>query len=161
MRLRLQNWKLKGQKHPVPTCRTNGQNDVPHRLRTFRNTVRTIVIPRLATFRPHVVSPGLRACSECRSLRVCVPEFKPNKNQRRTKTRNAGLTLTVQKPSVTADHLSCTICTIGTCTIAVSGHFGRLRRNTTTNHSLKGSSRSAAGFQYRDNGRLVALDWSI
>ena len=101
--------------------------------------------------------PVCSACSECRSLRVCVPEFKPNKNQRRTLTRNAGLTLTVQKPSVTADHISLYNLYHRDMHHRRQWSFREITEEHYYESFLEGQFPFAREFQYRDNGRLVAL----
>lgn len=49
--------------------------------------------------------PECRACNECQSLRVDIGNFKPSKSQRKAKNRNSGVQLTVQRPTITDEHL--------------------------------------------------------
>ncbi len=56
-------------------------------------------------FGHHFFRPACAACVRCRSLRVCVPQFRPSKSQRRTLKRNAHIEVTVQRPSVSREHL--------------------------------------------------------
>lgn len=50
--------------------------------------------------------PLCRACSACRSLRVDVARFRPDRSQRRAAQANAGSTrLQIGPPAVTPDHL--------------------------------------------------------
>ncbi|HEV3237655.1 MAG TPA: arginyltransferase [Gemmataceae bacterium] len=50
--------------------------------------------------------PRCLACNQCRSLRVLVDRFRPNRSQRRNRQRNEGeITLEVGRPSVTEEKL--------------------------------------------------------
>lgn len=49
--------------------------------------------------------PVCAACSKCISLRVDVAAFEPSRSQRRARKANAGLTVTVQPPTVTEAHI--------------------------------------------------------
>ena len=101
--------------------------------------------------------PVCAACRECRSLRVCLPDFIPNKNQRRCLTRNAGLTLTIQQPTVSDEHISLYN------QYHLDMHHRRQWpcREITKDHYcesfLEGHFEFAREFQYRDNGRLIGL----
>ncbi|MFV0442914.1 MAG: arginyltransferase [Planctomycetaceae bacterium] len=53
----------------------------------------------------HFFRPQCPACRECRSLRVLVDEFRPSRSQRKTLSRNADVSVTVQRPTITADHI--------------------------------------------------------
>lgn len=101
--------------------------------------------------------PVCSACRECRSLRLCVPRFTPNKNQRRTFTRNAGLTLTVQKPSVTQEHVE--LYNRYHLDMHHRRHwpFREITKDQYCESFLEGQFPFAREFQYRNNGRLVAL----
>ena len=101
--------------------------------------------------------PMCAACRECRSLRVCIPVYTPNKNQRRCVTRNAGLTLLIQKPTVTDEHV----------TLYNRFHLDMHDRRQWPHREitkaqyyesfLEGQFTFAREFQYRDNGRLIGL----
>ena len=101
--------------------------------------------------------PVCAACRECRSLRVRLPDFVPNKNQRRCLTRNAGLTLTIQQPTVSDEHISLYN------QYHLDMHHRRQWpcREITKDHYcesfLEGHFEFAREFQYRDNGRLIGL----
>jgi arginyl-tRNA--protein-N-Asp/Glu arginylyltransferase len=49
--------------------------------------------------------PACPFCAKCRPLRVKLDEFKPSRSQRRVLRRNTHLEVTVQVPTVTADHV--------------------------------------------------------
>ena len=101
--------------------------------------------------------PVCAACRECRSLRVRLPDFVPNKNQRRCLTQNAGLTLTIQQPTVSDEHISLYN------HYHLDMHHRRqwpCRAITTDQYFesfLEGHFEFAREFQYRDNGRLIGL----
>lgn len=101
--------------------------------------------------------PMCAACQECRSLRVCIPEFAPNKNQRRCMTRNTALTLTIQKPTLSDEHISLYN------RYHLDMHDRRqwpFRATTEDQYAesfLEGHYSFSREFQYRDNGRLVGL----
>ena len=54
----------------------------------------------LTFFRPVCVG-----CAECRSLRIDVQRFEPNRSMRRTREMNIDLDVTLQKVSLSGDHL--------------------------------------------------------
>ncbi|MCH9649075.1 MAG: arginyltransferase [Deltaproteobacteria bacterium] len=49
--------------------------------------------------------PACASCSECRSLRVDVRAFQPNRSMQRTERRNRGLNMLVRRPTLTEAHL--------------------------------------------------------
>ena len=49
--------------------------------------------------------PDCQACGECRSLRVRVDDFRPNRSMRRTWDRNRDLRILLHRPSTSASHL--------------------------------------------------------
>lgn len=101
--------------------------------------------------------PVCSTCHECRSLRVCIPEFAPNKNQRRCMTRNAAIELTVQKPTISDEHIS----------LYNSYHldmhhrrqwpYREITEEQYEESFMEGHFSFSREFQYRDNGRLVGL----
>lgn len=50
--------------------------------------------------------PGCLACQECRSLRVDVAAFRPNRSMRRAWHKNRDLEVVVEPPSVSREHLA-------------------------------------------------------
>ncbi len=50
--------------------------------------------------------PSCARCSECRSLRVDVERFEPNRSMKRSLRRNRRLTMLVRRPTLTAAHLN-------------------------------------------------------
>lgn len=49
--------------------------------------------------------PECQACAECRSLRVSVEDFQPDRSMRRTARRNRDLRVQLARPGVTPEHL--------------------------------------------------------
>ncbi|MEM7307665.1 MAG: arginyltransferase [Planctomycetota bacterium] len=49
--------------------------------------------------------PACPRCSECRSLRIPVADFRPSRGQRRNPRGNAGVRVVVRRPTLTPDHL--------------------------------------------------------
>ena len=101
--------------------------------------------------------PVCAECHECRSLRVCIPEFIPNKNQRRCMTRNSAIELTVQEPTISDEHISLYN------SYHADMHHRRQWPHRVTTHDqyeesfLEGHFSFSREFQYRDQGRLVGL----
>ena len=101
--------------------------------------------------------PMCAACRECRSLRLCIPEYMPNKNQRRCVSRNAGLTLLIQKPTVSDEHVSLYN------RFHLDMHHRRqwphreITKDQYYESFLEGQFPFAREFQYRDGGQLIGL----
>lgn len=101
--------------------------------------------------------PVCPSCHECRSLRVSISEFAPNKNQRRSLSRNAAVKLTVQKPTISDEHIS----------LYNRYHLDMHHRRQWPHREitpeqyeesfLEGHFSFSREFQYRDNGQLVGL----
>lgn len=101
--------------------------------------------------------PACAACRACQSLRVRIPEFRPSRSQRRVRTQNSELTVTIHSPSVTEEHL------------ALHNDYHRdmhhrrqwpvreLTREQYTETFLDGDFSFSREFQYRHRGRLVGL----
>ena len=53
----------------------------------------------------HFFRPRCPVCTQCRSLRVLADEFQPTRSQRRILGKNSDVTVKVQTPAVTADHI--------------------------------------------------------
>jgi arginine-tRNA-protein transferase len=53
----------------------------------------------------HLFRPACPACVKCRSLRVDVTRFRPDRSQRRCLRRNQGTEVLFQRPTVTPDHV--------------------------------------------------------
>jgi arginyl-tRNA--protein-N-Asp/Glu arginylyltransferase len=101
--------------------------------------------------------PACSACSECCSLRVSLPQFKPNKNQRRSLSRNAHLTLTVQYPTVTEEHIQLYNLYHQDMHRRRQWPFRTITEDDYCESFLEGCLLFAREFQYRDGGRLVGL----
>ena len=54
----------------------------------------------------YIFRPKCPACSECRSLRVRVSDFRASKSQRRTVRKNHAISLKIQSPTITTQHLN-------------------------------------------------------
>jgi len=101
--------------------------------------------------------PVCAACQECRSLRVSIPEFKPNKNQRRCVSRNARLIMSVQKPSVSDEHISLYNRFHNDMHDRRQWPTREITEEQYYESFLEGNFSFSREFQYRDNGRLVGL----
>lgn len=101
--------------------------------------------------------PMCAACQECRSLRVIISDYRPNKNQRRSYARNAGLTLTVRKPSVTDEHIE--LYNRYHTDMHERRHWPsrEITKEQYYESFMEGNFTFAREFQYRDNGHLVGL----
>lgn len=53
----------------------------------------------------HVFRPACPRCDQCRSLRVDVSRFTPSKSQRRCLRRNGNVSVVIQRPTATAEHV--------------------------------------------------------
>jgi arginine-tRNA-protein transferase len=104
--------------------------------------------------------PACQACRACQSLRVCVPEFQPSRSQRRVLSRvkkSLDIKLQVRKPAATAEHIRLYNL------YHADMHERRqwpLRTIETREYSeafLDGDFSFAREFQYRLDGRLIAL----
>jgi arginine-tRNA-protein transferase len=56
-------------------------------------------------FGAHFFRPACATCRECRSLRVDVAAFQPNRSMRRTWAKNQDLSISLQQVSLRDDHL--------------------------------------------------------
>lgn len=54
----------------------------------------------------HFFRPRCADCLQCRSLRVVASEFQPSKSQRRILRRNADVSVVLQPPTVTPQHIA-------------------------------------------------------
>lgn len=96
-------------------------------------------------------------CRQCRSLRVKVAEFTPSRSQRRTLRRNAGVTVVVQAPTVTAEHVR----------LFNAYHADMHRRRGWPFHTIDARAywkgfigaewEFAREFLYYENGRLIGV----
>jgi len=69
-------------------------------------TFTTAVIQRgWRRFGNYYFYPICNGCSECKSLRIKVNEFKPSKSQRRVIRKNKDTKIFIQKPSITNSHI--------------------------------------------------------
>jgi arginyl-tRNA--protein-N-Asp/Glu arginylyltransferase len=53
---------------------------------------------------PFIYRPHCEQCQACRSIRLPVAQFSPNRSQKRAQTRHAQLTATVIEPCFSAEH---------------------------------------------------------
>lgn len=56
-------------------------------------------------FGTHVFRPACPLCRKCRPIRVVVDDFEPSKSQRRTLRKNEHISVTIQPPSVSREHV--------------------------------------------------------
>lgn len=130
--------------------------------RFFRGTIRELKYAEALRrgwrrFGLHMFRPACSACRMCRSLRVDPQRFVPSRSQRRTRKANAHLSVAVQRPTITDEHIEL---------------FNRYhadmrtrrgwRRNRTDVHDyyesfLAGDAPYAREFVYREGGRLVGV----
>ena len=101
--------------------------------------------------------PVCAACQECRSLRVSIPEYRPNKNQRRCFMSNASLTLVVQQPSVSDEHLALYNRYHNDMRERRKWPSREITKEQYYESFIEGDFPFAREFQYRDNGRLIGL----
>jgi arginine-tRNA-protein transferase len=104
--------------------------------------------------------PACKACTACQSLRVNVSDFKPTRSQRRIANRirqRQPIQLTVRKPTVTPEHLRLYN------RYHLDMHHRRqwphrqIGREEYAESFLAGNFGFAHEFQYREDGRLVAI----
>jgi arginine-tRNA-protein transferase len=101
--------------------------------------------------------PSCAACSACRSLRVTIPEFTASKSQRRVLAKTPALTLIVQKPTVSEEHIA----------LYNRYHLDMHQRRQWPFRSIDGTHyfdsfidghfSFAREFQYRHDGKLIGL----
>ena len=101
--------------------------------------------------------PECRTCNECQSLRVDIAGFKPSRSQRKAYNRNSDIELAVQRPTITAEHIE----------LYNAYHLDMQRRRDWPFREIdipqyheafiEGGFSFAREFQYRHNGRLIAL----
>lgn len=101
--------------------------------------------------------PACAACAECRSIRVSIAEFSPSRSQRRLLAKSPSYSVTVRRPSVSAEHLSLYN------RYHLDMHHRRqwpFREITSEQYAdsfLDGQFSFAREFQYRLDGKLVGL----
>lgn len=101
--------------------------------------------------------PVCRACDECRSLRIIIPDFKPTKSQRRIRNKNRDVELKICPVTVTDEHLDL----YNRYHLDMAERRGWPFREMTADQYaesfLEGGFPFSREFQYRLNGELVGL----
>lgn len=101
--------------------------------------------------------PVCRGCSECRSLRVNLPDFRPTKSQRRAASKNSDVELLVQAPTITDEHLELYNLYHQDMTERRGWTYREIDFDQYFESFVDGQWPFAREFQYRLNGRLVGL----
>lgn len=101
--------------------------------------------------------PACAACRACQSLRVQLGEFRATKSQRRCETQNADLTLVIQRPSVTREHIELYNQFHHDMHTRRGWPFREMDEQQYVESFLEGQFPFAREFQYRLHGRLVGL----
>ncbi|MEY3172190.1 MAG: hypothetical protein RLZZ436_103 [Planctomycetota bacterium] len=104
--------------------------------------------------------PACQLCRACQSLRVSVPEFQPSRSQRRVLTRvsrSLDIRLHVQKPSVTPEHIQLYNLYHSDMHDRRQWPLRQIERREYSEAFLDGDFSFAREFQYRLDGKLIAL----
>jgi leucyl-tRNA---protein transferase len=101
--------------------------------------------------------PVCAACHECRSIRVDLQNFRASKSQRRCRNRNTDLQLTVQRPTVTPEHLALYNDYHRDMQVRRAWPFHEINQDSYAEAFLEGNFPFSHEFQYRMNGKLVAV----
>lgn len=104
--------------------------------------------------------PACQGCRACQSLRVCVAEFQPSRSQRRVLARVAkslDIQLHVQPPSVTPEHLQLYNLYHADMHQRRQWPMRQIERREYAEAFIDGDFSFAREFQYRLNGKLIAL----
>lgn len=105
----------------------------------------------------YIFRPSCPTCSECRSLRVTVRDFRASKSQRRTIRKNQSISLRIQPPTITSKHID----------IFNRYHADMRKRRNWPDHQinaeeyyeafLRGEYPFEREFLYYSNDRLIAV----
>ncbi len=101
--------------------------------------------------------PACRSCSECRSLRVNINQFRPSKSQRRARNRNTNLTLQIQPPTITAEHINLYNAYHLDMHERRGWPYREIDEDQYFESFIDGEFAFSREFQYRRNDELVAL----
>lgn len=103
-------------------------------------------------FRPHCA-----ACSACQSLRVILPEFTASKSQRRILAKAPELTLSIQKPSLSDEHIQLYNRYHEDMHHRRQWPYREINEDHYFDSFIDGHFSFSREFQYRHNGKLIAL----
>ncbi|APZ93052.1 arginyltransferase [Fuerstiella marisgermanici] len=101
--------------------------------------------------------PVCANCCECQSLRVDINKFQPSKSQRRARNRNSDVVLTVQPLTITSEHLDLYNAYHLDMHQRRQWPFRRITEDDYYESFVDGDFAFSREFQYRLNGKLVAL----
>lgn len=101
--------------------------------------------------------PICAACSECQSLRVDIPSFRPSKSQRRCRNRNTDIELSIATPQVTTEYLDLYNVYHEDMHKRRGWPFREITEDQYIESFVDGGFSFAREFQYRLDGRLVGL----
>lgn len=101
--------------------------------------------------------PACSACKACQSLRVAIPEFQASKSQRRLAAKTDEITLIVQKPSISPEHISLYNRYHLDMHSRRNWPFRSISHDDYFDSFVDGHFSFAREFQYRHRGKLVGL----
>ena len=104
--------------------------------------------------------PACQNCRACQSLRVCVGDFQPSRNQRRVLarvTKSLDIQLHVRKPGVTPEHLELYNLYHADMHQRRQWPLRQIERREYAEAFVDGEFSFAREFQYRLNGKLIAV----
>ena len=101
--------------------------------------------------------PLCRGCNECQSLRIDVAAFRASKSQRRTRNRNSDVSFEVGPVTITAEHLDLYNAYHLDMHERRGWPLNMITAEDYANSFLEGDFSFSREFQYRLNGRLVAV----
>jgi leucyl-tRNA---protein transferase len=101
--------------------------------------------------------PTCSACSACRSLRVILPQFAASKSQRRCVNSVKDVTLTIQKPSISNEHISLYNRYHLDMHHRRQWPFREINRDQYFESFMEGGFSFSREFQYRHEGKLIGL----
>ena len=101
--------------------------------------------------------PVCAACTACQSLRVVIPDFSPSKSQRRIEAKTSGVSLIIQKPTLTDEHIALYNRYHADMHLRRNWPFREIDANHYFDSFLDGHFSFAREFQYRQHGKLIGL----
>jgi len=104
-----------------------------------------------------VFRPVCSACSECRSIRVNLSEFRPSKSQRRCRNRNSDIQVSIHRPTVTTEHLDLYNDYHRDMHQRRQWPYREITQSEYVQSFLEGQFSFSREFQYRLDRRLVAV----
>jgi arginyl-tRNA--protein-N-Asp/Glu arginylyltransferase len=101
--------------------------------------------------------PCCAHCQECRGLRIELSAFRATRSQRRCRKRNSDIQLTIRRPGVTPEHLALHDAYHRDMHKRRNWPFQPITQDDYIQSFLEGNFPFAREYQYRLNGRMVAL----